>query len=116
MFGVRLCFLRCRAGLTQAELGKWLNLSSSALGMYEQGKRTPSLSVIVAISGAFHVTTQFLLTGQGMNAFEKSLVDELAHYTTIEESIPAIYTTCCEQDARTARIRRLISQGYEWKK
>lgn len=112
MFGVRLCFLRCRAGLTQAELGKHLNLSSSALGMYEQGKRTPSLSVIVAISEKFRVTTQFLLTGQGMNAFEKSLVKELSHYTTIEESIPSIYTICCEHGAKTARIRRLISQGY----
>ena len=35
MFGIRLSFLRCQAGLTQSELGARLNLTASALGMYE---------------------------------------------------------------------------------
>ena len=50
MFGIRLRFLRCRADLTQAELGERLNISAGAVGMYEQGRRMPSLSTIVLIS------------------------------------------------------------------
>ena len=36
MFGIRLRLLRCCAGMTQAQLGEKLNLTASALGMYEQ--------------------------------------------------------------------------------
>lgn len=36
MFGIRLRLLRCRAGMTQAQLGEKLNLTAGTLGMYEQ--------------------------------------------------------------------------------
>lgn len=64
MFGIRLSFLRCQAGLTQAELGARLNLTASALGMYEQGRRTPSLSIISDIADEFGVSCDFLLCGR----------------------------------------------------
>lgn len=43
MLGERIIILRCQKGLTQAELAKLLHISTSALGMYEQGRRQPSL-------------------------------------------------------------------------
>lgn len=36
MFGIRLRLLRCRAGMAQAQLGEKMNLTTGALGMYEQ--------------------------------------------------------------------------------
>lgn len=73
LFGIRLCLLRCQAGLTQAELGERLNLTASALGMYEQGRRMPSLSIIAEISDEFGVSCDFLLGGKGQNEREAAM-------------------------------------------
>ena len=65
MFGIRLSFLRCQAGLTQSELG--------ALGMYEQGRRMPSLSIISEISDVFGVSCDFLLCGRCQSEREATM-------------------------------------------
>lgn len=62
--GKRIAVLRRKAGLSQATLAKQLGLSASAIGMYEQGRREPSLDVLVSISLLFGVTTDYLLTGK----------------------------------------------------
>lgn len=111
MFGIRLCYLRCHAGLTQTELGKRLGLSGSALGMYEQGRRTPSLSIIIALSKEFHVSTHFLLPGQGMNNYEQSLEEAIKQYTTIGGNAPDSYSYPSQRNPHNAIIRRLISQA-----
>ena len=110
MFGIRLCYLRCHAGLTQSELGRRLGLSGSALGMYEQGRRTPSLSTIIAISEEFEVSTNFLLTGRSTNEYEASLGEVIKQYTTIGENIPTAYNYPIQHSYQKAIIRRLISQ------
>lgn len=73
MFGLRLRFLRCRSGLTQAQLGAKLNVTASALGMYERGQRMPALSIIIAISKEFGVSCDYLLSGQGQNEREAAM-------------------------------------------
>lgn len=73
MFGIRLRLLRCRASLTQAELGEQLNITASALGMYEQGRRMPSLGTVVAISEFFGVSCDYLLGAGHLNEEEVSL-------------------------------------------
>ena len=73
MFGIRLSFLRCQAGLTQSELGARLNLTASALGMYEQGRRMPSLSIISEISDVFGVSCDFLLCGRCQSEREATM-------------------------------------------
>ena len=73
MFGIRLRLLRCRAGMTQAQLGEKLNMTAGALGMYEQGRRMPSLSTIVTISEIFGVSCDYLLGGRGLNDDEELL-------------------------------------------
>lgn len=112
MFGIRLCYLRCHAGLTQTELGKHLGLSGSALGMYEQGRRTPSLSIIIAISEEFEVSTNFLLTGRSTNEYEESLGEAIKQYTAIGGNIPTKYTYPSQHNPHNAIIRKLISQEY----
>lgn len=50
--------------MTQRDLARALNVSPSAIGMYEQGRRQPSAELIVAICREFSVSTQWLLTGR----------------------------------------------------
>lgn len=112
MFGIRLCYLRCKAGLTQIELGRRLNLSGSALGMYEQGRRSPSISIIIAISEEFHVSTHFLLTGEGITEYEKSLEAAIEQYITICEHTPLTNNYLVQHHCHNAMVRRLISQEH----
>ena len=70
MLGQRIAALRGQRGWSQAELARRLNISSSAVGMYEQGRREPSVEMLVAISRVFSVSTEFLLTGQVANRQE----------------------------------------------
>ena len=63
MLGARIAALRRRAGLSQAKLAQRLQISASAMGMYEQGRREPSGEVLVALARELEVTTDFLLTG-----------------------------------------------------
>ena len=112
MFGIRLCYLRCHAGLTQNELGRRLGLSGSAFGMYEQGRRTPSLGIIIAISEEFKVSTNYLLTGQAMNEHEESLEQAIRQYAAIGGNIPTEYNYPSQHNPHNAIIRRLISLEY----
>ena len=63
MMGARIAALRRDAGWSQAELGKRLRVSASAVGMYEQGRREPSADTLVTLSRTFGVTVDYLLTG-----------------------------------------------------
>ena len=61
--GARIAALRRDAGLSQAELAQRLQISASAMGMYEQGRREPSAQMLVTLAKALGVTTDYLLTG-----------------------------------------------------
>lgn len=63
MLGARIAALRREANLSQAELAARLQVSPSALGMYEQGRREPSMEILVKLSRELGVTTDYLLTG-----------------------------------------------------
>lgn len=64
MLGPRIAALRRHAGLSQAELAAQLQISPSAMGMYEQGRREPSAEILVGLARLFEVSTDYLLTGQ----------------------------------------------------
>lgn len=61
MFGEVLKKLRKDAGMSQEELAEAIGISKSAVGMYEQGKRTPhNKEVLKAISDCFSVSVDYL--------------------------------------------------------
>lgn len=64
MIGSQIAQLRQERGMRQAELAKLLQISSSTVGMYEQGRRLPSLSMVVRLSRTFDVSVDYLLTGK----------------------------------------------------
>ena len=64
MMGARIAALRRQAGLSQADLAHRIRVSPSAVGMYEQGRREPSVELVVAMARELGVSTDFLLTGK----------------------------------------------------
>ena len=64
MLGPRIAALRRHAKLSQAEVAAQLQISPSAMGMYEQGRREPSTETLVALARVFGVSTDYLLTGK----------------------------------------------------
>ena len=57
----RLHQQRRNIGLTQLQLARELNISPSAVGMYEQGRREPSIEILLSIAKLFGVTVDTLL-------------------------------------------------------
>ena len=64
MLGLRIASLRQTCGLSQAELAQRLHISTSAIGMYEQGRREPSVDTLIALSREFGVSLDYLLSGR----------------------------------------------------
>ena len=83
MLGERICLLRQKQGWSQAELAKRLCISPSTVGMYEQGRREPSLSGAVELSRVFGISVDFLLTGRPLIQD-----DARALAQTIEKNLP----------------------------
>ena len=64
MLGARIAALRRNRGWSQMQLAAQLAISTSAIGMYEQGRREPSAQLLVQMARVFGVSTDFLLTGK----------------------------------------------------
>lgn len=64
MLSCRICFLRKKHHLSQAQLAEKLSLSASAISMYERGAREPSVTVLIALASVFGVTLDYLITGK----------------------------------------------------
>ena len=75
--GARIAALRREAGLSQAQLALRLGISPSAMGMYEQGRREPSMETLVAMAKVFRVSTDYLLTGQPAEQEQEALQEML---------------------------------------
>ena len=83
MLGERICLLRQKQGWSQAELAKRLCISPSTVGMYEQGRREPSLNGAVELSRIFGVSVDFLLTGRPLTPEDARAVAQ-----AIERNLP----------------------------
>ena len=49
--------------MSQSRLAQLLQVSPSAVGMYEQGRREPSAETLVELSRIFRVSVDYILTG-----------------------------------------------------
>ena len=56
--------IRKLRNLNQQKVAMDLNISREALSYYENGKREPSLSLLVAMSRYFNVSIDYLITGE----------------------------------------------------
>lgn len=56
--------IRKQQNLNQQKVAIDLNISREALSHYENGKREPSLSLLVQMSQYFNVSINYLITGE----------------------------------------------------
>ena len=56
--------IRKKRNLNQQKVAMDLNISREALSYYENGKREPSLALLVAMSNYFKVSINYLITGE----------------------------------------------------
>ncbi len=66
--GLRIAALRRAAGWSQSQLARQLGISPSAVGMYEQGRREPSVQMLSRLSRLFGVSIDYLVTGRAETA------------------------------------------------
>ena len=86
MLGIRIAILRISKGWSQAELARRIGISASAVGMYEQGRREPSLGLLVRLAQELGVTTDYLLTGETLHS-DPSVAAELPSTTVRTEAL-----------------------------
>ena len=59
-FSERLKELRIEAGLSQEKLANAVGLTHTAIGLWEQGKRTPNLDAVIVLAEFFSVSIDYL--------------------------------------------------------
>ena len=77
MLGDRIALLRRGMGWSQTELAQRLHISASAVGMYEQGRREPSLEGLVELAAVFGVSADYMLTGKPLTPTDQAAVERL---------------------------------------
>ena len=81
MLGPRIAALRRSAKLSQAELAQLLKISPSTVGMYEQGRREPSLEGLVNLAAVLEVSADYLLTGKPLVEADRKAISKAAAAT-----------------------------------
>ena len=81
MVSDRIKELREKAGFSQAQLAKRLDVTRSSVNAWEMGLSTPTTQYVVALAKLFHVSTDYLL------GLEPELTLSLEKYTQEEISL-----------------------------
>lgn len=79
MLGARIAALRRNRGMSQQQLAAYLDVSPSAVGMYEQGRREPSGRLLVQLARMFGVSTDYLLTGCATQPRDLQQLQRIVH-------------------------------------
>lgn len=58
---IRIKELRLEKGLSQEELGQFLNIQKSAISKYERGALEPNKTMLIKMSELFHCSVDYLL-------------------------------------------------------
>jgi len=76
MISKRLRLLREEKGLLQKDIADLLNISTSAYGYYEQGKRTPDLHVVQVLANFYGVSSDWLIGLTDVRKPKNELINE----------------------------------------
>ena len=61
MFSIRLKLLRKQHELTQHEFAQKINVSGSAVAMWERGQREPDIDMLIKLANYFNIDINYLL-------------------------------------------------------
>lgn len=90
MLSCQISQLRQNLGMNQQQLARALHLSPSTVGMYEQGRRTPNIEILIQMSKLFNVSLDYLLTGSEFTP------DPNKQHSAVSCS-PSCYNCCCRK-------------------
>lgn len=65
---IGLAAIRKARGFTQQKVAMDLNISREALSYYENGKRSPDITMLRRLSEYFHVSIDYLINGCEFNS------------------------------------------------
>lgn len=102
MINERLKKLRKEKNLLQKDVAKYLNISTSAYGYYEQGKRDPDTETIKKLADFFDISADYLL----------GRTDNKKNYTDSDVSVNennAKYNTFMEVEEKIQK--KLLKEG-----
>ena len=87
-FGNKIKFARIKLGLTQSQLAQKLNISSSAIGMYEQGRRIPDYITLIKLCDTLNILIYDIF-----NEYKVFNVDILLNYVInyLNSDKPAVW-------------------------
>lgn len=71
MIGIRLKNLREEINLTQKKLSELLELTPGAVGLYEQGRRTPDCDTLCKLANFYNVSVDYILCRTNKRNFER---------------------------------------------
>ena len=91
--GKRIRYLRTINNITSKELSKALKVSESSISLYENGKRKPTIDIIVKIADYFKVSTDFLLC-----VAESSHTEAFQHETDFSNVLGNVITLLNNQN------------------
>lgn len=95
MIGKKFKELREEKGLRQKDIAKFLNISTSAYGYYEQGKRNPDTETIKKLADFFNVSTDYLF---GRTNIKKNTLCDYNKYKSLKETDEKIIERLLEEE------------------
>ena len=76
-YGENLKKIRENRGLTQKQLADKLNIASSTVGMYEQGRRQPDLDTLIKMGDKLLISTSMLIKTKYRLNIKSIQIDEI---------------------------------------
>lgn len=83
-FGERLTQVRKRKNLSQADIGKKININGDAYGRYERNEVKPTIEMAVKIAQALEVSLDYL-TGNSDIELDKNTLDRVQEVTKLTD-------------------------------
>lgn len=109
----RIQELRKKKGLTQHDLATELGISSSTIGMYEQGRRDPDTKTLLRLASALNVSVDYLIMASDVaTAFD---ADELAKNVAqnLMENEALMFSADCYTDVELAELSAVIQSSVK---
>lgn len=111
IFGERLKMLRTNKGLSQMEFAKQVQLSKSAVNMYERGEREPSFKVLETIADYFNVDLDYLLGKSDCERKNKIVIESNFHLSNVEQLM--IEKFRCLDDRGKSAVMNTLDHEYD---
>lgn len=77
-FGQRVRSQRKVLHMTQERLARQIRVAEQHVGRIERGERAPSIDILIGISAALDISTDFLLTGEKPDNKIRAEIDAIA--------------------------------------